>query len=144
MGDWRLHARRIGLLGSLCAPCSCGDGETWIEGTPLVIETVPRDGDAEVDPALTEIRATFSESMRTDGWSWVTEAGRSAPVVTGLPHYVNQLTAVLPIRLDPGTTYVLWVNSPDDASLRKFQSALGVVAPAHRIRFTTQTRAAER
>lgn len=113
-------------------------GEPAVErGAPLVIETVPADGEVGVDAGLREIRATFSSAMRTQGWSWVTEVGRSAPEVTGIPHYVDEVTAVLPVRLAPHTSYVVWVNSPDDDALRKFESIEGVTAPAHRIGFTT-------
>jgi hypothetical protein len=101
------------------------------------VETVPADGDVQVDAGLTEITATFNEAMHPGGWSWVTEAGLSAPVVTGFPFYIDDTTAVLPVRLLPDTLYVLWVNSPDDAELRKFADEEGVAAPAHRIRFQT-------
>jgi hypothetical protein len=76
--------------------------------------------------------------MQTNGWSWVTETGREAPEVTGSPFYVDDTTNLLPVRLEPHTTYVVWVNSPDDANLRKFSSMSGVAARAHRIRFTTR------
>jgi hypothetical protein len=51
---------------------------------------------------------------------------------------VDDTTNLLPVRLEPHTTYVVWVNSPDDANLRKFSSMSGVAARAHRIRFTTR------
>jgi Bacterial Ig-like domain len=137
MGAMRGCRFLVCLTGWLGLLSGCGSGETIIDGEPLVIETIPTDGEADVPVELGEITATFSESMRMEGWSWVTEAGRSAPEVTGFPHYKDELTAVLPVRLEPATGYVVWVNSPDNAALRKFESALGVTARAHRIRFTT-------
>jgi hypothetical protein len=120
--------------------CGAAPEQAPSEGgpAPRVIETVPADGDVDVDAGLDQITATFSESMQTEGWSWVTEAGRRAPVVTDFPYYIDDTTTVLPVRLEPHTSYVLWVNSPDDAELRKFTSSDGVSAPAHRIRFTTR------
>jgi Big-like domain-containing protein len=129
-------------LGPLLLLCACGAAPEQIapesEQAPRVVETVPADGEIDVDAEIEQITATFSQSMQTEGWSWVTEAGRRAPVVTGFPYYIDDTTTVLPVRLEPKTSYVLWVNSPDDAELRKFASSDGVSAPAHRIRFTTR------
>jgi hypothetical protein len=122
---------------ALLPACAGSDGAALDEGTPIVLDTVPPDGATDVGADLSRITVTFSESMRPEGWSWVTEAGRSAPAITGFPFYVDELTHVLPVRLEPETAYVLWVNSPDDAALRKFESSTGITAPAHRIRFTT-------
>jgi hypothetical protein len=127
-------------VGLLCLLPACGaeDSTAFEADAPIVVDTVPLDGEVDVDIELQQISATFSESMQTEGWSWVTEAGRPAPVVTGLPFYVDDTTTVLPVRLEPNTEYVLWVNSPDDADLRKFANSDGVSARAHRIRFTTR------
>jgi hypothetical protein len=124
------------------AASACGVGDDVAAGfapdAPVVIETIPRDGELDVDADLEHITATFSEAMDRDGWSWVTEVGRSAPSITGLPFYIDETTTVLPVRLEPGTTYGIWVNSPDDEELRKFTNNAGVSARAHRIRFTTR------
>ena len=126
-----------GLLALLPA-CGAEDSTAFEADAPTVVDTVPLDGEVDVDIELEQISATFSESMQTEGWSWVTEAGRPAPVVTGLPFYIDDMTTVLPVRLEPNTEYVVWVNSPDDADLRKFANSDGVSARAHRIRFTTR------
>jgi hypothetical protein len=121
---------------------ACGDGDDTLTGfaadAPVVLETTPRDGDVDVDADLGHITATFSEAMDDAGWSWVTEVGRSAPSITGLPFYLDETTTVLPVRLEPATTYGIWLNSPDDAELRKFTNEAGVSARAHRIRFSTR------
>jgi hypothetical protein len=78
--------------------------------------------------------------MDLEGWSWVTEVGVSAPSITGLPFYVDETTTVLPVRLEPATRYAIWLNSPDDETLRNFKDEGGVSARAHRIRFTTAAR----
>lgn len=136
------HARTACSLGVGLSLCACGTSESaddeFSADAPVVIATTPRDGDLQVDPELVQITATFNEAMDHSGWSWVTEVGRETPSITGLPFYADELTTVLPVRLDPATTYVLWVNSPDDADLRKFTNLDGVSARAHRIGFTTR------
>lgn len=137
----RVSRRRASLctFWPLLLP-ACGEGardDGFAADAPFVIATTPRDGDEAVDADLAQITATFSEAMDVQGWSWVTEVGRRAPSINGLPFYMDDETTVLPVRLEPETTYVIWVNSPDDEELRKFASADGVPARAHRIRFTT-------
>jgi Big-like domain-containing protein len=141
----RLRARAkllhgCGLAGAAILGWGCaGDGSehAFDQNAPVVVESAPRDGDVDVDASLQAITATFSQAMDLGGWSWVTEVGHSAPSITGLPYYLDETTTVLPVQLEPATTYVLWVNSPDDAELRNFMSPEGVAARAHRIRFTT-------
>jgi Bacterial Ig-like domain len=124
----------------LMSACGAGGAESpdFASDAPVVIETSPGDGEEDVEASLAQITATFSEAMDLAGWSWVTEVGRSAPSITGLPFYVDEQTTVLPVRLEPSTTYVIWVNSPDDRELRNFTNHDGVSARAHRIRFTTR------
>ncbi|HWO13532.1 MAG TPA: Ig-like domain-containing protein [Polyangiaceae bacterium] len=131
-------ASSLGLSLSLCACGAEAPQDAFARDAPVVVETTPRDGEQSVDADLRQITATFSEAMDLSGWSWVTETGHSVPSITGLPFYVDDTTTVLPVRLEPATNYAIWVNSPDDAELRKFTSLAGVSARAHRIRFTTR------
>jgi hypothetical protein len=126
------------LFLSACGGEDDVERESSSPDAPVVVETSPRDGEEHVQSSLDSITATFSEAMDLEGWSWVTEIGRSAPSITGFPFYLNETTTVLPVRLQPSTTYVIWVNSPDDEALRNFKDADGIPAPAHRIRFTTR------
>jgi hypothetical protein len=81
---------------------------------PVVVETVPRAGDTNVDPLLTEIQVTFSKDMLTDKmWSWVIHTPESFPPIAGEVRYTNDRTNVLPVRLQPGRTYAIWINSPN-------------------------------
>lgn len=134
--------RSISPASLVVVCCACSDGDDGVAGfapdAPVVIETTPRDGDVDVDAEIGQITATFSEAMDLAGWSWVTEVGRSAPSITGLPFYLDETTTVLPVRLEPATTYGIWINSPDDEELRKFMNPAGVSARAHRIRFSTR------
>jgi hypothetical protein len=126
----------LGVFSGLwsCAGSDAGHGSP----APTVVQTIPTDGATDVDSTLDMIRVTFSEAMQPEDWSWVKEIGSSAPVITGIPFYADELTAILPVRLQPQTRYVVWVNSPDDQQLRKFQSSDGVSAPAYRIEFETR------
>jgi beta-lactamase regulating signal transducer with metallopeptidase domain/protocatechuate 3,4-dioxygenase beta subunit len=81
---------------------------------PVVVATVPPAGAADVDPSLTEIRATFSKRMEDGGWSWVQVDPRHFPQMTGGTHYeADHRTCVLPVRLEPRHTYEVWLNSDD-------------------------------
>jgi hypothetical protein len=79
---------------------------------PVVVKTIPESGSLGVDPGLTEIRVTFSKEMRADGWSCVTLSKESFPSTTGDPKYDrDKRTFVLPVKLEPGRTYALLLNS---------------------------------
>jgi len=79
---------------------------------PVVIKTIPQAGDTGVDSSLKEIRVTFSKEMKTDNqWSWVKISGDTFPKIVGNTYYLNdKKTCVLPVKLEPGKTYVIWIN----------------------------------
>lgn len=79
---------------------------------PVVIKTIPQAGDTSVDPALKEIRVTFSKEMMTNNqWSWVKISDETFPEITGDTHYLkDKKTCVLPVKLEPGKTYVIRLN----------------------------------
>ena len=61
---------------------------------------------------VTEIRVTFSKEMADRAWSWAQVSDDTFPKVTGKPHYEkDRRTCVLPVKLEPGKTYVFWLNS---------------------------------
>jgi hypothetical protein len=79
---------------------------------PVVVETFPRSGAAEVDPAITELRVTFSKPMRDGSWSWTIWGQETFPEMTGAPRFLSdQRTCVLPVKLQPGKVYATWLNS---------------------------------
>jgi RNA polymerase sigma-70 factor (ECF subfamily) len=79
---------------------------------PVVVKTVPQAGADDVDPKLTEIRVTFSKDMTDDSWSWATLSEETFPKVDGKPKYLKgRRTCVLPVKLEAGKTYAVWVNS---------------------------------
>lgn len=139
----RLHHLLPHLLAAGIVPgaalTGCGEPESSAPSDgPVVVQTVPADGETDVDSSLPALSVTFSEAMLREGWSWVTERRHAAPAVTGAAYYVDDVTNVLPVQLLPETSYVVWVNSPDDERLRKFASTQGVAARAYRIRFATR------
>jgi len=78
---------------------------------PVVVETFPVSGSANVDPAITELRVSFSKSMRDGGWSWVKMSDETFPTMTANPRYLSDgQTCVLPVKLQPGRLYAVWIN----------------------------------
>jgi hypothetical protein len=79
---------------------------------PSVVKTVPQAGDTAVDPALTELRVTFSKDMKTDRmWSFCQISAETFPAKAGEVHYLaDKRTCVMPVKLEPGKTYVIWFN----------------------------------
>jgi len=94
---------------------------------PVIVHTMPESGAAGVDPALSEIRITFSEPMRGGGWSWAKWDDGSFPIMTGQARFLeDERTCVLPVRLQPGKVYALWLNSEHHQNFknRSGQSAI--------------------
>ena len=87
---------------------------------PVVVSTVPQSGDLAVDPTIKEIRVTFSKEMMTNEmWSWVQVNEGTFPKVVAISHYLqDKRTCVLPVKLDPGKSYIIWVNSESHNSFR--------------------------
>jgi hypothetical protein len=81
---------------------------------PSVVKTIPQAGETAVDPALKEIRVTFSKDMLTErSWSVCQISDETFPKM-GEIHWdpKDKRTIVVPVELQPGKTYVLWFNSP--------------------------------
>jgi len=105
---------------------------------PVVVKTVPQSGDLAVDPALKEIRVTFSKEMMTNEmWSWVQINAATFPKSTSKAHYLDdKRTCVLPVQLEAGKTYAMWINSDQHESFRDTGNK-----PAVRYLLVFQTRA---
>ncbi|MFO0888600.1 MAG: Ig-like domain-containing protein [Isosphaeraceae bacterium] len=103
---------------------------------PVVVRTVPEAGSAEVDPGTKEIRVTFSQAMQDGNWSWATASKESFPQTAGQPSYQkDHRTAVLPVKLEPGKTYALWLNSQ---KFRNFKGTNGQPAVPYLLVFRTR------
>ncbi len=103
---------------------------------PVVVKTVPKAGDTNVDPSLSRIEVTFSQDMMTkDMWSWVMESKATFPKITGQVHYLDDnRTCVAPVKLEPGKEYVIWFNSKKHNAFRNTDN---VPAVPYRLRFKT-------
>jgi len=79
---------------------------------PVVVSTVPESGAADVDPGLEELRVTFSEPMQDGGWSWTKWTDDSFPETRGQARFLEDgRTCVLPVQLQRGKVYAIWINS---------------------------------
>ena len=79
---------------------------------PVVVTTVPANGDEAVDSSIKEIKVTFNKKMKDGNWSWVTLVKENFPETTDKPRYEEgQKTCVLPVKLEPGKTYTIGINS---------------------------------
>jgi hypothetical protein len=98
----------------LIAPAApaAGPATTVADAPPVVVRTEPAAGDTGVDAAkVTEIRVTFSKDMADTSWSWSQVSDESFPKAAGKPRYeADKRTCVLPVKLEPGRAYVVWLN----------------------------------
>jgi len=81
---------------------------------PSVVKTVPQAGEVGVDPSLREVSVTFSKDMLTEQmWSWAMNDRKTFPDIDADKiHFLkDRRTCVLPVKLKPEKTYVIWVNS---------------------------------
>jgi hypothetical protein len=104
---------------------------------PVVVKTVPQAGDVAVDAKTTkEIRVTFSKNMTDKSWSWSQISDETMPKITGEIRYdKDQRTCIAPVTLEPGHTYVLWLNSNN---FHNFKDADGRPAVPYLLVFETQ------
>lgn len=102
---------------------------------PVVVKTVPTAGDDSVDPALTEIKVTFSKPMQDNSWSWSTWGEENYPETTGKPNYLaDHKTCVLPVKLKPNKFYAIWLNSNN---FRNFKDSTQKPAVPYLLTFKT-------
>ncbi len=133
-----------------CATFGLEKPLTWIrhldEGTekislesapPVVVRTVPMAGGAGVDPALTEIRATYSKPMQDGSWSWSIWNEENYPETIGEPRYLSDgCTCVLPVNLKPDKFYAIWLNN---GKFKRFTDTNGKPAVPYLLTFRTGT-----
>ena len=102
---------------------------------PVVVQTIPESGSADVDPLLSELRVTFSKPMRDGSYAWVM-GSEDHPEVTGPARYLaDGRTSVLPVRLEPGKTYAIWLNHETE---RYFKGRDGQFALPYLLIFETR------
>jgi hypothetical protein len=103
---------------------------------PKVVKTEPPSDATDVDPSLAEIRVTFSKEMADQSWSWGTASEDTYPETTGESRYLpGRKTCVLPVKLKPGRTYEIWINSD---KFHNFRDNEGQPAAPYLLRFATR------
>jgi RNA polymerase sigma-70 factor (ECF subfamily) len=126
------------VVSSLVGLLAAGGGPmTLASAPPVVVKAVPESGSGDVDPNSREIRVTFSKDMKA-GWSWNKTPDAAFPKTTGEPRFEkDQRTCVLPVSLEPGKTYALWLNSVKGGN---FRDAGGQLAVPYLLIFKTHER----
>jgi Bacterial Ig-like domain len=128
----------IVALGLYCvmSPATRADDLTLEGARPVVIRTTPEAGIGDVDPKLTEVQVTFSKDMQDGSWSWVQASKESFPSIDGKIKYrADKRTCVLPVKLRPGKTYVIWLNAQ---KFGNFKDAEGRPAVPYLLVFKTK------
>jgi len=100
---------------------------------PKVIQTVPENGDPNVDPGLQEMRFVFDQDMMTGGYS-ICGGGPQYPKTVGRPRWINKRTLAARVTLEPDHEYQLSINCPSATNCR---SASGEPAVPFPVRFKT-------
>jgi RNA polymerase sigma-70 factor (ECF subfamily) len=118
-----MKAMCVWVLIATAAAAAAGaeDEEVTVKTMPpSVVKTIPQAGDTAVDPATKEIQVTFSKDMLTDRmWAVVQTSKKTFPTIEGKIHYLDdKRTCVVPVKLEPGKTYVLWFNRAQFNSFR--------------------------
>lgn len=104
---------------------------------PRVIDLDPPAGATDVDPARTTLAVTFDREMDRDGWAWVTESSETAPDIDESTWDSSLRVNTTKVRLAPGRSYVVWINSATYSYFRDTQGR--TLAP---LRWTFSTAAA--
>ncbi|HMK55462.1 MAG TPA: Ig-like domain-containing protein [Dissulfurispiraceae bacterium] len=123
------------IIAALLFP-SLNGAEIAGDATPRVVATSPMNGAVGVDPSLTRITVTFNKQMMDKSWSWSYENRESFPQTAGQPSYTDDgMTCVLPVKLEPGKRYVIWINTP---RYKNFKDRHGNAVDSYKLVFTTR------
>lgn len=102
---------------------------------PVVLGTIPRAGDTNVDPNLGEISVMFDKEMKDKSWSWAQVDPKHFPTLVDQPKFLeDNRTCVVSVKLKPSTTYAIWLNS---AQFKNFKGKNGSPAVPYLLAFKT-------
>ena len=105
-------ATTIALGFAVAATQAQNQSSTVANMPPSVVKTVPQSVAVDVDPGLSQISVTFSKDMMDGNWSWTQNSDDTFPKIIGKPKYLDdKRTCVLNVELEPGKTYITWLNS---------------------------------
>ena len=99
---------------------------------PRVMESLPPDGSAGVDPGLGALRFVFDQEMMGGANYSVCGGGQSFPRLAGPPVWADARTLVVPVSLEPGCQYQLSINSPSRANCRTCKCLWRLFRAGHR------------
>ena len=123
-------------LADLEAEAHVAADSTAATAPPVVVSTFPISGDDSVDVSLTEISVTFSKPMLDRSWSFSQADDETAPELVGEPSFDADLrTCTVPVSLEPGRTYALWLNSEN---FQNFKDASGEPSIPYLLIFKTK------
>ena len=98
------------------------DPGEFLDYPAFAVKTEPAAGSTDVDPALAEVRVTFSREMQDGSWSWASIGKDNSLPITGKIHYEkDRRTCVAPVKLEPGKTYAVFLNSPKFTNFRDLE-----------------------
>lgn len=132
------------MLRLIAAFCFCALGIRAAQGQdvtienapPVVVKASPQSGANNVDPSTKEIVVVFSKEMKDGSWSWSTAGKDNYPKSEGKPFYrADKKSCVLPVKLEPGKDYAIWVNS---AKFGNFKDSNGQSAVPYLLVFRTK------
>jgi RNA polymerase sigma factor (sigma-70 family) len=99
------------------------DPEAFLDYPPFAVKTEPPTGSTDVDPSLTEVRVTWSREMITTDWTWM-KGGKDSelPIVPKSIHFEkDNRTCVASVKLEPGKTYAVFLNTTRFTSFRDLE-----------------------
>ncbi len=109
--------------------------ETTDTTPPTVLSTNPVIG-TSVDASVSTLQVTFSEPMTDHAWSYTYQDESKFPTLAGDPSYSEDLKTVsLPVVLEPGKDYEIWLNSQNHDG---FRDAAGNTLEPYQWTFSTK------
>jgi len=105
----------------LCVPACRGLAEDLVlKGLPpTVVGTFPASGSENIDPGLTRLKIAFSKRMDPTSYSLCMLDKDSFPKIEGAPKFSpDGKSCLVKVSLEPGKTYVIWINSANTANFK--------------------------
>ena len=92
--------------------------QAWREKGPHIVAMEPANGADSVAADLNKLVITFDQAM-LPGWSFLQLEPGNYPAEAGQPFYDGDKKVItLPVKLQPGRTYVIGLNNADYTSFK--------------------------
>lgn len=122
------------VLGLLVAVFGSGAGAAEAAAPAQIASITPANDTKDVSPSVTEIKVVFAQDMNTNGTSVCNNSKKPFPKSVGEPKWQGKRTLIIPVALEAGTSYELWLNSE---KFQNFKLADGKILTPYCLRFTT-------